>query len=122
MHHRCLICCGSNTDYEKSFEIARQELQAYFPTIRFSKGEFTTPYNLENQNLFYNQIAQFETSLPAEEVEMLLKGIEHTCGRSIDDRENICMDIDLLRYDKEVLREDDYERSYVQNGIKELKE
>ena len=103
---RCLICIGSNYNRKKNLLLARQRLQALFPTVRFATEEETEPLYLRSFALFSNQVAEFVTELDEECVVDELKAIEREAGRRPGDKvkEKICLDIDLLMYDGKILR------------------
>ena len=118
---RCLICIGSNYNRKKNLLLARQRLQALFPTVRFAEEE-TEPLYLRSFALFSNQVAEFVTELDEECVVDELKAIEREAGRRPGDKvkEKICLDIDLLMYDGKILRPKDMKQEYVRKGLKEL--
>ena len=113
---RCLICIGSNYNRKKNLLLARQRLQALFPTVRFATEEETEPLYLRSFALFSNQVAEFVTVVDE------LKAIEREAGRRPGDKvkEKVCLDIDLLMYDGKILRPKDMKREYVRKGLKEL--
>ena len=118
----CLICIGSNYDRKENLLLARQRLQALFPTVRFATEEETEPLHLRSSALFSNQVAEFITGLEEVCVVDKLKAIEHEAGRRPGDKakEKICLDIDLLMYNGKILKPEDMEREYVRKGLKEL--
>lgn len=70
---------------------------------------------------FRNVLAAFETELTPDEVVEKTKMVEYAVGRTPKDKKEgkVIIDIDLLQYDDEILRPDDYERSYVQDLLNE---
>ena len=119
---RCLICIGSKYNRKKNLLLARQRLQALFPTVRFATEEETEPLYLRSFALFSNQVAEFVTELDEECVVDELKAIEREAGRRPGDKvkEKVCLDIDLLMYDGKILRPKDMKQEYVRKGLKEL--
>ena len=83
---RCLICIGSNYNRKKNLLLARQRLQALFPTVRFATEEETEPLYLRSFALFSNQVAEFVTELDEECVVDELKAIEREAGRRPGDK------------------------------------
>lgn len=118
----CLICIGSNYNRKENLLLARQRLQALFPTVRFATEEETEPLYLRSSALFSNQVAKFVTELEEQCIVDKLKAIEHETGRRPGDKvkEKISLDIDLLVYDGKILRPEDMKREYVWKGLKEL--
>ncbi|MCC8188987.1 MAG: 2-amino-4-hydroxy-6-hydroxymethyldihydropteridine diphosphokinase [Bacteroides sp.] len=118
----CLICLGSNYNREQNLSLARGRLVELFPTIRFARVEETTSLCSHNPDAFLNQLALFRTSRSAEEVVNRLKEIEQRAGRKPEDKqqERICLDVDLLAYDGEILKPEDMNYAHVLRGMKEL--
>lgn len=102
--------------------MAQRELKELFPRIRFSSEQETTPLRLTNPARFINQVAAIETALPQVTIRSALKEIERRAGRLPEDKEveKVCLDIDLLTFDDQVLKPAEMERDYIVIGIKEL--
>ena len=120
--HSCLLCIGSNLDAATRLSAARTVLLSHFPDIRFSQEMVTEAIGSGFLSPFHNQVARFTTSLDAEEVRAILKGIEQAQGRLPEDKANgvVKLDIDLLVYDDCILKAKDLEREFVLEGIKSL--
>ena len=120
--HTCLLCLGSNLDASTRLSAARSALLSHFPDIRFSNEMVTEAIGSGFLSPFHNQVARLTTSLPAEEVRAILKGIEQAQGRIPEDKANgiVKLDIDLLVYDDGVLKPKDLEREFVKIGLEEL--
>ena len=75
----------------------------------------TVPEKMENPQPFLNRAARFRTSLPMTEVRSILKQIEQTNGRTPESKKEgrIPLDIDLLSYDQQVLKPEDWQKEYV---------
>lgn len=118
----CLICIGSNHRQEESISLAQRKLRELFLGIRFSTAQETTPLYLTNPALFTNQVALFHTEHSQAFICRELKEIERVAGRVPADKEKeqICLDLDLLTYGNEVLKARDMEQAYVISGIREL--
>lgn len=122
MLHTCLLCLGSNFDATTHLSAARNALLSHFPEIHFSEEIVTEAIGSGFLSPFHNQIASLETSLSTEEVRTLLKGIEQAQGRLPEDKKQgiVKLDIDLLKYDDEVLKPMDMEREFVMEGIRQI--
>ncbi len=120
--HHCLICLGSNEGYTQRFAHAREALCIHFPDIRFSKEMETEAIGDLFLSPFCNQLAQFTTSLSAEDTRCILKQIEKDNGRTPEDKAMgiVKLDIDLLMYDAIVLKPEDMERDFVQQLLEEF--
>lgn len=120
----CLICIGSNYHREENLPLARRKLQALFPSVCFATEVETEPLHLTNTALFSNQVAMFTTCMEEKEVILALKQIEFEAGRRPEDKtvERVCLDIDLLAYDSEILKAEDMQRPYIRQGVEEVVE
>lgn len=118
----CFLCLGSNTDRCLRMEAARQALKKYFPNIRFSQEMETKALGEGMLSPFSNQIAQMETDYPLKQIRRILKDIEANNGRMPEDKQKgiVKMDIDILTYGQLIIKPDDLQRDYVQEGIKAL--
>ncbi len=116
----CVISIGSNTDAIENLAKANEILNQYFKPVRYSRAGFTIPIGLQNSRDFLNQVASFSTSMEADEITSILKRIELKLGRNKRDKENIAIDLDLVCYNRLVLKQSDYERGYFQSGLSEL--
>ncbi len=119
---KCFIGLGSNDDTPTRLLAAQSDLCAAFPGIAFSRLARTAPAVPGTSRMFYNRVACLSTSLAASQVRECLKKIERAHGRTADDKARgiVKIDIDLLRYDGEVLKPDDWQRDDVRRGVAEL--
>ena len=122
-NHICIIGLGSNTDREFSFSRAYKSLAATFPDIVYSSLMETEPvFFKHNTSLFYNQIALFTTTQSVDHVHSVLKQIEHAIGRREEHKlqEKILIDLDLIKFDDQVIKPQDFLRDYVRDGMNEV--
>lgn len=120
--HSCLICLGSNSNRTAKMASARENLEKRFPGIRFGMEMDTQAIGSNFLSPFSNQMAWFQTSHSAEEVRSILKQIERDHGRLPEDKALgiVKLDIDLLKYDDNILKPKDLEKDFVKEGIKRL--
>lgn len=92
-----------------------------FPGIVFTPAIMSEPYNELYTFPFRNILAAFESELPPEEIIGKVKQVESGVGRTPHDKKigRVLIDIDLIKYGDEILRPEDYERSYVQELLNE---
>lgn len=119
--HHCLLCMGSNYEYAANLHSARIALKEVFPEIFFGKEMETEAIGNNWLSPFGNQIAKFTTVLSVEEVRCILKQIEKNHGRTPEDKTKgiVKIDIDLLMYDKEVLKPEDMKREFIAKELNE---
>lgn len=120
--HHIILALGSNTQQATVMREARKLLSALFPDIEFTHVMWTEPIGMEGEP-FQNCLAHATTCLDVQEVERKLKEVEVLCGRTREEslRNVIRMDVDLLRYDNYRCHEQDWDRPYVHQLMKEIK-
>lgn len=110
-----LISMGSNENSEENMELCRNLLSEIFSTISYSDTSVTKPFGEHYQNDFLNQLALAQTLRNRESVENNLKSLERQIGRSTEDKAKglIKIDIDLIMWNDEILKKEDWARNYV---------
>ena len=121
-----ILYIGIGTNLENS-EIAirwaeRKLAEAFRGEQRFSTPQRTEPIGINCPRMFTNQVAWVETTVPTTFIRPLLKSLERQFGRKPEDLAKglVKLDLDLLWMDGEVLRQEDWERDYVQSAVAEL--
>lgn len=111
-----LLSIGSNTFAKTNIDKARRMLTRLFPDIVFSQSVLSEPDDERYSFLFRNVLAKGETELLPDEVIEKIKQTERAVGRSPRDKYlgKVIIDIDLIRYNEEILRPVDFQREYVQ--------
>ncbi|MDR1742413.1 MAG: 2-amino-4-hydroxy-6-hydroxymethyldihydropteridine diphosphokinase [Dysgonamonadaceae bacterium] len=119
MHH-ILLSIGSNTYAKRNTDKAKRQIETVFPDIRFSESCTSKAYGKKYKRPFLNLLAAFESDKSAQEICKRVKQIESEMGRKPEDKEKgrVVIDIDLIRYDDNILKQSDFERSYVQDLLK----
>ena len=120
----CFLCLGSNFNQIDNFKLAHIKLKQYFRFIYFAKIIETEPHgNITRLALFYNQVALIQTERNIDDLLKIFKCIEKECGRLQDDKQNgiIKMDIDLITFNHQILKEEDLKLEYIKQGIRDLK-
>lgn len=121
-----LLCIGSNIDRKSNLEHCQRILMQIFDSIQFSDTLVTAPYGERYNDDFLNQLAFIKTTRESDDVIELLKGIERQLGRMREDKilGVVKIDIDLITWNDSILREEDWERSYIRgllpNFVSEL--
>lgn len=113
---------GSNENSEGNMELCRGLLCEIFDTIYYSETSITTPFGEHYQNDFLNQLALAYTNQELEDVVCNLKLLEKQIGRNSEDKTKgvIKIDIDLIKWNDTVLKEEDWKRSYVADLLPSL--
>jgi len=110
-----LISIGSNKNRNNNLACCQQILKTIFPDIVFSNISVTKPYGNNYRYNFINQLAFIHTIKEKEEVICLLKSLETDMGRTISDKKKgiVIIDLDLVIWNKEILKPEDVERGYI---------
>ncbi len=120
MSNKVIISLGSNASDSKSvIHVADRLLEEYFDRIQFSEPEYTLPVGLPGAAVFLNQVAIASTRRGWQEVCQALKKIEKQLGRSPESTNNgmVIVDIDLLQWNGQRLKPEDWERDYIRRGV-----
>ena len=118
--HVCLACLGSNSDADNRLDVAVQAVAETFKIIGVGSRIMTEPEETQVNSMPYlNQAIVFQTEQSPEEIVSAFKLIELQNGRTSDSKRSgiVPLDIDLLIYDKLVLRPSDLQRTYVKSAI-----
>lgn len=116
-----IISLGSNVNQEQMIELAKKSLRELFnDDVTFTESLWTEPVGITSDR-FLNCLCFAYTYLELKTVCKRLKEIEQQCGRT---RENlncnkVCLDLDILKYETELLHKKDWTRRYVKELVKE---
>lgn len=118
------IALGSNMPIApRILEWTRRKLRAVLGKgCRFSQAVWTEPIDYPYPYPFLNQVGVFVSERTPAVLTSLFKQIEANMRKrkSAVREGSVILDIDLLTYGDRVLRTDDWLRTYVQAGVKEL--
>ncbi len=124
-NHIVYIALGSNMNIApRVLEWARRKFRATFGTAcKFSTPVWTQPINYPYPYPFLNQVVKIYTNRPLVALQVLLKAMEGEMmrRRSTAGEGRRIIDIDLLMYDDQILRLEDWQRPYIQEGIAALR-
>lgn len=121
--YRNLIHIGSNVFSRLNIDKAKRMLLYSFPDIVFTNHVIIFSSSEEEKVFpFRNILGLFYTDMPVEEVIRKIKSIEFAIDKRPKDRDRgkVIIDIDLLQYGDEVLRNSDLEKDYVQELVTEF--
>ena len=113
--HKVLLSLGTNTDACFNLKRAIDKLHACFPNIRFTTITESEPCGKSFKGPFLNTLAYFETILEKDAIQQRFKSIEKRLGRQPTDKALgiVVIDIDLIKWDNEVLKPEDFKRNYM---------
>ncbi|WP_102408307.1 2-amino-4-hydroxy-6-hydroxymethyldihydropteridine diphosphokinase [Parabacteroides bouchesdurhonensis] len=119
MLNKVLVSLGSNFNREENIQSAARQLSSLFPIIYFSPAVYTEPVGSPQSSIFMNQVAIVYSPYSIEELKSIFKRIEKRLGRRPEDKMLglVPIDIDLLKWNDQILKPEDMERSYIISGI-----
>lgn len=119
-----LLSIGSNRYAKTNIDKAKRMLTRLFPGIIFTPPILTEPDDEKYSFLFRNVLAKVDTEMMPEEIIEKIKQTERAVGRSPRDKYlgKVIIDIDLIKYNDEILRPQDYQRDYVQQLLSAFEE
>lgn len=119
-----IICIGTNYCSEYNIRCCKDILNATFRDIVYSDCIDTKPYGDRYVVDFKNQLGCFSTDLDAQNILIKIKEIESKMGRTKQDKliGRVIIDIDLIKFNDDILKTKDWSRSYVQEMLPSLYE
>ncbi len=122
--YKILISLSSNVYSRLNIDRAKRMIKYIFPDIIYSKSVITISDEEKYTLPFRNVVGVFYSDMPLVEVNSRLINIEQTIGKNIRDKElgRVIININLLKYDKVILRTEELERDYIQNLLQDLNE
>lgn len=122
--HKVLLSIGTNTNACFNLKRAIDSLQSYFPNIRFTNIIESEPCGEQFKGIFLNVLAYFETNICKDEIESRFKIIEENMERQPNHKEQgiVIIDIDLIKWNNEVLKPEDFKRGYMHELLLQIKD
>ncbi len=113
--HKVLLSIGSNTHARFNLRRAKCILQIQYPTISFTCDTESKPYGEVYEDYFLNTLGFFESDLNKNDLILHFKDIEKNMGRSpVHKTEGkVIIDIDLIKWDNEIVKPEDFKRNYI---------
>lgn len=116
-----VLSIASNVENRREKMVAAMDwLTGVLAPLRSSMLYTTTA--LHGDSTYLNAVAQGYTDVPLEQLNALLKQHEIAEGRTDEmrARKRVPIDIDIVIYDGEILRPNDYNQAFFQKGWKEI--
>lgn len=118
----CILALGSNRDRNRNVGVAVSRLKECFERVYLAEPILTEPFGVPATEPFLNLVIVAYTIHSREEVIQTLKQIEKEMGRTPEDKisGSVPIDIDLLKWNDEVLKPEDMARDYVVAGVRSI--
>lgn len=116
----CVICIGSNYNPSVNITKAVETLSGMFPGILWGETVVTPAEGLSFPVPdYHNCAAVFSTDIDIAGLRQRFKEIEKACGRGSDSKSTgiVPLDIDLLKYDGQILKPQDMQTDYVRQSL-----
>ena len=120
--HKVLLSIGTNTDACFNLKRAIDNLHSCFPNIQFTSITESAACGETFKGPFLNTLAYFETNMVKEDIQVRFKSIEKNMGRQPSHKAEgvVIIDIDLIKWNNEVLKPDDFTRDYMNELIVQM--
>lgn len=120
--NKVVLSIGTNTNTCFNLKEAINYLRSYFSNIQFTSTIESEPYGTIYKDWFLNTLAYFETDLSKDKIQLKLKEIEKKMGRKPAHKAEgkIIIDIDLIQWNNEILKPEDFERNYMHKLLKQM--
>ena len=117
-----IISIGSNENREENIQQCRESLTSMFSSIYFSSTSVTKPYGEQYKNDFLNQLVLIYSDQNLSDIQRKIKQLEKEIGREDEDKTNgsVKIDIDIIKWNDQVLKEKDWQRNYVKDLLSSL--
>lgn len=124
MAHECIVSLGSNIQPHENIAAARRILQAETRLVALSRIIETLPDGYHAQPNFLNAALVIETTLERHAFKQYLKNVEQRLGRVKGPHPAgpRTMDLDIIVWDRAVVHNDYYNKSYVYGPVNEVLE
>lgn len=120
--HKVLLSLGTNTHARFNLNRAKTFLKLTFENVQFTAVTESKPYGISCNSPFLNTLSYFRTNMNREELVLELKNIEKKMGRLPEHKPigKIIIDIDLIKWNDEIVKPEDYKRSYIRDLLPEV--
>ena len=118
-----VLVLGSNHDQQHHIDEAKENLSRQFGGIKFTSQRWTEPIGMQSDK-FLNCLAYAETSHSLNRIRKSLRYIEIRCKdtKALRRLNVVNLDIDILRYGDTILQEEDWQRNYITELLKEIEQ
>ena len=116
-----ILALGSNTQQQLHIDMAQAMLGELLGHVVFTHKLWTAPIDIYSDR-FINCLGMASTTLSLDELNRRCKQIEAQCGDNREDRRRgiVRLDIDILLYGSQQLHENDWNRDYIRQLMREL--
>lgn len=111
-----IVSIGSNVD--NASEIIDNVIKLLAGDIITCTQQYQDPLDNDISKPYTNVIATIQTTLSHNELNNKFKQTEQAFGRRHDDTVNVPLDIDIVIFNNNIVRPDDYARDYFQYGYR----
>lgn len=122
--HHITVCLGSNVpECQTEIRLALEWLASVFADMRHTLPYPTEPEGTNaGRTTYLNAVMEGTSILSKTDIESAFKAYEKKRGRVPAHKAEgrIIIDLDLVRYDNEVLRPDEFDTAYFQSGYHRL--
>ncbi|MBR5918994.1 MAG: 2-amino-4-hydroxy-6-hydroxymethyldihydropteridine diphosphokinase [Prevotella sp.] len=117
-----IISIGTNVEQSINMFMGKRRLEELLHSVQYSTEVWSDAIDLPESDRFLNCLARVRTVHGLKQVQQALKQIERRCGVSQAMKHTgiVKLDLDILLYGNERFHEEDWERPYIQQLMREL--
>ncbi|TKG93496.1 2-amino-4-hydroxy-6-hydroxymethyldihydropteridine diphosphokinase [Puteibacter caeruleilacunae] len=122
MMNICIVAIGSNIKPEENIYKMLGILKEEQVVVKVSSFIRTEPIGIVDQPEFLNGAVKVKTMLEKDMFERYLKMLEDKLGRdrTVEKYGPRCIDLDIIVWNSEIIDDDYYERSFIQQTVDEI--
>lgn len=118
--HTAVLCVASNTDaWQSTIDDFRAKVQARIDTSAEFSAVYSTLSTTDGITPYHNMVGRICCEPGIEELNALMKQWEREAGR-VAGSKSVPLDVDIVLFDGEVIRQRDYAQEYFQTGYRAL--
>ncbi len=117
--HTAILCLGSNLSTPSLLWEVEKRLASIVSIKTY--GKLVTSPDVSNRSnfIYYNKVLRIETTYELDELKNVCRQLEIESGKSKESKEQgiIPIDIDILMYDKHIIKPKDITQAYVKASL-----
>ncbi len=117
--HTAILCLGSNLSTPSLLWEVEKRLASIVSIKTYGKLVTSPDVSNRSNSIYYNKVLRIETTYELDELKNVCRQLEIQSGKSKESKEQgiIPIDIDILMYDKHIIKPKDITQAYVKASL-----
>ncbi len=117
--HTAILCLGSNLSTPSLLWEVEKRLASIVSIKTYGKLVTSPDVSNRSNSIYYNKVLRIETTYELDELKNVCRQLEIESGKSKESKEQgiIPIDIDILMYDKHIIKPKDITQAYVKASL-----